>query len=148
MNTEGSMGELKTLANCKPSEFLKQANKIRKSVAKWLTDTNILTIRKNLPDLEKITDDMDDAKKVLVAAKNKELLQAQARENAMEILDAVMDEYPDELLALLCFVEPEHVDDHTVVEYLNAFTELIEDEAVVGFFSSLARLGKTNLQTQ
>jgi hypothetical protein len=67
----------------------------------------------------------------------------------MSILDAVMDEHPDEtlnLLALMCFVEPEHVDDHTMSEYFEAFTELINNEAVIGFFTSLARLAETLTQ--
>ena len=46
----------------------------------------------------------------------------------------------------MCFVEPEHVDDHSMAEYLEAFTELINDEAVIGFFTSLARLAETPTQ--
>lgn len=143
------MAKLKTLANCKPSEFLKQTNKIRKAAAEWLTATDILEIRKNVPELEEIDDSMSEAAKVAIAANNRNALEEQARENAMEILDAVMDEHPDEtlnLLALMCFVEPEHVDDHSMAEYLEAFTELINDEAVIGFFTSLARLGQTPTQ--
>lgn len=143
------MAKLKTLANCKPSEFLKQTNKIRKAAAEWLTATDILEIRKNVPELEEIDDSMSEAAKVAIAANNRKALEEQARENLMEILDAVMDEHPDEtlnLLALMCFVEPEHVDDHSMAEYLEAFTELINDEAVIGFFTSLARLGQTPTQ--
>lgn len=141
---------LKTLATCKPSEFLKQTNKIRKAVAEWLTLTDILNIRKTLPKQEPVTDGMSEAQKVAIAARNKEALEKQARENAMRILDAVMEEHPEEtlqLLGLLCFVEPEHVDDHAVTEYLEAFTELISNEQVLGFFTSLARLGSVNTLT-
>lgn len=140
------MAKLKTLANCKPSEFLKQTNKIRKAAAEWLTATDILEIRKNKPELLEIDDSMSEAAKTAIALKNRKALEEQARENLMEILDAVMDEHPDEtlnLLALMCFIEPEHVDDHTMAEYLEAFTGLINDEAVIGFFTSLARLGQT-----
>ena len=42
------MAKLKTLANCKPSEFLKQTNKIRKAAAEWLTATDILEIKSGL----------------------------------------------------------------------------------------------------
>jgi len=143
------MAKLKTLANCKPSEFLRQSNRIRKAAAEWLTATDILEIRKNVPELEEIDDSMSDAAKVAIATKNRRALEEQARENLMSILDAVMDEHPDEtlnLLALMCFVEPEHVDDHSMAEYLEAFTELINDEAVMGFFTSLARLGQTPTQ--
>lgn len=143
------MAKLKTLANCKPSEFLRQSNRIRKAAAEWLTATDILEIRKNVPELEEIDDSMSDAAKVAIATNNRRALEEQARENLMCILDAVMDEHPDEtlnLLALMCFVEPEHVDDHTMAEYLEAFTELINDEAVMGFFTSLARLVQTPTQ--
>ena len=42
---------MKNLANCKPSEFLVQTNKIRKSVEKWLTVTDIMNIRRTQPEL-------------------------------------------------------------------------------------------------
>lgn len=144
------MAKLKTLANCKPSEFLKQTNKIRKAAAKWLTATDILAIRKNLPRLIEITEDMTDEEREEATMQNRTALRAQARENAVAILDAVMDEHPDEtleLMALLCFVDPKDVDKHTVSEYLEAFTELIGSEAVIGFFTSLARLGQMNMRT-
>ena len=54
------------------------------------------------------------------------------------------DEHPDEtldLLALLCFIEPEDVDNHSVDEFLEAITEMISNQAVIGFFTSLAQLG-------
>ena len=63
------------------------------------------------------------------------------------MLDAILDEHPDEtleLLGLCCFVEPEHVDDHTVSEYLSAFNTLISEKAVVDFFTSLASLAQMN----
>lgn len=145
------MGKLKTLANCKPSEFLRQTNRIRKAAAEWLTATDILNIRKNMPDLDEVEEGMSDTEKVAIAASNRERLEKQARENVMEMLDAIMDEHPDEtldLLALACFVEPGHVDDHPVSEYLAAITELIEDEAVIGFFTSLARLGQMGTRMQ
>ena len=134
---------MKNLANCKPSEFLRQTNKIRKAVEKWLTVTEIMKIRAKTPDLKKIDIDMTVEDKAEVQAENRKRMQKQAIDNAMEILDAVMDKHPDEtleVLALLCFVDPEHVDDHEVGEYLDAFTELIGNASVINFFSSLARL--------
>ena len=124
---------MKNLANCKPSEFLRQTNKIRKSVSKWLTDTDIMNIRKRKTD---IPDDATEEERARA-------IQEQAKENANEMLDAIMDEHPDEtleLLALLCFVEPEHVDDYEVTEYLEAFNEIISNRTVLSFFTSLMRL--------
>lgn len=131
---------MKNLANCKPSEFLRQTSRIRKAVANWLTVTEIMEIRRRLPKLVRVTDDMDEAQ---VAAENRRRTQEQIRKNAMDILAAVLDDHPEEtleILALLCFVEPEQVDDHSVEEYLEAFTELISNQTVINFFGSLARL--------
>ena len=129
---------MKNLANCTPREFLRQTNKIRKAVAKWLSLTEIDKIRKTLPN---IPADAEDEEKEY-------LFQEQATKNVNRILDMIMDEHPDEtldLLALLCFVEPEDVDNHSVSEYLSAFTELINNKEVIGFFISLSKLGKMRI---
>ena len=121
---------MKNLANCKPSEFLIQTNKIRKSVGKWLTDTDIANIRKRMP---KLPDDVTDEER-------KQALDKQATENFNAILDSILDEHPTEtleLLALLCFVDPDKVDDYSVPEYLESYNEMIGNEAVMGFFISL-----------
>jgi hypothetical protein len=124
---------MKNLANCSPTEFLRQTNRIRKSVQKWLTDTDIINIRKRLPDIE--TDATDDDKK--------KALEEQARENVNAILDAVMDEHPEEtveLLALLCFVEPDDADNHTMDEYFSALDDMLNSQSVVSFFTSAVSL--------
>ena len=128
----------KTLANCKPSEFLKQTNRVRKSVEKWLTATDILSIRKKLPDVA------NDATK----EEREKAVAGQFKKNMSTMLDTILDDHPDEtleLLALLCFVEPENVDDYPMSEYIAAFAELISDNAVISFFTSLVRLGQTNI---
>ena len=61
---------------------------------------------------------------------------------------AAMEECPDEtleLLALICFIEPENVDDYSVAYYLNNLTDIISDKDVLGFFTSLAQLGQTGI---
>lgn len=135
---------MKNLASCKPTEFFKQTNRIKKSVEKWLTDTDILNIRKNVAAPSKITDDMDEEQKREAVKDYKKRTEEQARKNLSAILDAIFDKHPDEtleLLALLCFVEPENVDDHPMSEYFNCVAEMLGDESVVGFFTSLARWG-------
>lgn len=125
---------MKNLANCKPSEFLQQTNKIRKSVGKWLTDTDVMNIRKRVPSL---SDDMSDEDR-------KKAIDEQVNKNATAILDAILEEHPEEtleLLGLLCFVEPEHIDDHEVSEYLESFNELMNNQAVLNFFTSLMNWG-------
>lgn len=121
---------MKNLANCKPSEFLVQTNKIRKSVSKWLTDTDIMNIRKRMPE---IPEDSTEEEK-------KEIFNKQATANFNAILDSILDDHPQEtleLLALLCFVEPDHVDDYPITEYIKSFQELLGDETVISFFTSL-----------
>ncbi len=125
---------MKNLANCKPSEFFAQTNKIRKSVNKWLTETDIINIRRRMPIIP------DDASE----EDRRKALREQAEENFNSILDAIFDEHPMEtleLLALLCFVEPKDVDKYEISEYSSAIAELIGDENVINFFMSLMKLG-------
>lgn len=139
---------LKTLADCKPTEFLVQTNKIRKAVSKWLTDTDILNIRRRLPAFETAPADASAEDRAAVILRNAEAKRQQMRANLSAVFDAIMDDHPEEtlsILALLCFVDPENVDDHDITEYLEAFTRLISDEAVIGFFTSLAQLGMMNI---
>lgn len=129
---------MKNLANCKPSEFLRQTNKIRKAAERWLKITDIMGIRTTQPVIP------DGA----TTEEIKELRERQATANLSRILDAIMDEHPDEtleLLALMCFVEPEDVDNHSVAEYLESVGEMIGNEAVLSFFTSLMRLAQTNI---
>ena len=141
------MSELKTLATCKPTEFLRQTNRIKKSVEKWLTDTDILNIRKRVAVLEMIPQGASDEERKAIFERNKKLTEEQAKKNISAMLDAILDEHPEEtleVLALCCFVEPDHIDDYTVSDYLDAFNSLINDKAVVNFFTSLASLGQMN----
>ena len=139
---------MKNLANCKPSEFLKQTNLIRKAVAKWLTDTDIINIRKRMPVYEVATPGASAEDRAEVVKRNADLQRVQVRENLNAILDAMLEDHPDEtleVLALCCFVDPEHVDDYPIKEYLSAINELITDEAVISFFTTLVQLGQTNI---
>jgi hypothetical protein len=141
------MSELKTLATCKPSEFLRQTNRVKKSVEKWLTDTDILNIRNRMPVLEITPQDASKEERQAIYDRNKKVATEQAKKNISAMLDAILDEHPEEtleVLALCCFVEPENADDHTVGEYLTAFNSLINDKAVIDFFTSLASLAQMN----
>lgn len=127
---------MKNLANCKPSEFLKQTNRIRKSVEHWLTVTDIMNIRKTLPKLEE----------GMTKEQKQEATMAQVKANMSSMFDSMLETHADEtleLLALVCFVEPEHVDDYPMSDYLDSVNELLNDKAVIGFFTSLVKLGQT-----
>lgn len=128
---------MKNLANCKPSEFFAQTVKIRRYVADWLTLTEVLEIRKNVPAFEE-----GDTEEV-----RKEKLSEAVNTNIGKIFDSVFEKHGEKtlgLLALLCFIEPEHVDDYEVKDYLGSFAELISCPEVVSFFISLASLGSVN----
>lgn len=139
---------MKNLANCKPSEFLIQTNKIRKSVANWLTVTDIINIRKRLPELEEAGDGATTDERQAVVERNLKKKNEQVKQNLMDILDAMLVDHPMEtleILALCCFVEPEDVDNHPMSEYIGAITELIETKEVMSFFISLAKLAKIDI---
>lgn len=138
---------MKNLANCTPREFLVQTNKIRKKAEKWLKDIDLAGIRAKAPVLQEIKEGMSEEEIVEVMASNKKALQEQALSNFSDILDGMLEKDIDgtlELLALINFVEPGNVNDHSMAEYLTNVNELIQDEAVIGFFTSLMRLVQSN----
>lgn len=135
--------KLKTLANCKPSEFLVQTNKIRKSVANWLTVTDIENIRRKKADLQPVPDNASEEQKEAIEAANRKARNEQAIENINEMLDSMLDKHPQETLEVLahvCFVDPSDIDNHPVTYYLRAIQEVITDEEVLNFFTSLVQL--------
>ena len=131
------MDKLKNLANCTPIEFLRQTNRIRKAVDSWLKAIDLDEIKNRLPQLTNIESKEGRQKAI----------KEQAWRNFSDILDKAMEEHAEqtlEVLALACFVEPENVNDHSMSEYLQALSELINDEGVLSFFISLSRLGQMN----
>lgn len=139
---------MKTLATCKPTEFLKQTNLIRKRAEKWIKDIRFFEIRKTIPKLEAVPDDATDEERDAIKKRNAERTRAQARKNISEIIDEMLEKHPEqtlELLALVCFVDPADVDEHPMEEYLEAVSDMVGSKAVVGFFTSLARLGLLNI---
>ena len=135
---------MKNLANCKPSEFLKQTNRIRKSVEKWLKITDVMNIRKKMPEgMPEVKSDMSKDEARAVLEKRQMMMAEQSQRNLKEMLDAMLDEHPDEtleVLALCCFVEPEDVDSYSVSEYLSSINELLADSNVRDFFTFLMSL--------
>ena len=117
-----------------------QTRLIKHAVEKWLTETEILKIRQNMPTIPEGATEEDQRK----------LIEKQQKENLSRMLDAIMDEHPDEtveLLGLLCFVPKDEIDNYPMSYYMESLTELLNDQAVWSFFTSLAiaarRLGIT-----
>lgn len=124
----------KNLANCKPTEFLKQTNAIRKYVEHWFKVTDIPAIRKRLPVIPEGASEEE----------KKRLLEKQMRKNFSEMLDAALEEHPEEtvgVMALACFVPLEEAENHTMDFYLESLAEIMESEGCLRFFTSLAKLG-------
>ena len=142
------MEEHKNLATCTPREFLKQTNRIRKSAEKWMTATDIINIRnRNIEGLQEIRKD-DLLKASMIRKENAEKITAQRAKNMNDILDAALEEHVDEtleILALACFIEPEDVDNHKISFYLRNLSDILSDEDVLGFFTSLAQLEQTGI---
>ena len=122
---------MKNLANCTPREFLRQTNRIRKAAARWLEGTDALAIRRR-------------------GAGEGESGIEQAARNLRDILEAALEKCPDEtaeLLGLMCFIEPEELDQHSMAELLTSATELLNSPEVADFFTSLARWGRSGIFT-
>lgn len=139
---------MKTLANCTPREFLKQTNRIRIAADEWLTATKILEIRQRMPELPEATKpDSKEELKENIEARRKAFAD-QMRDNTFAMLEAMLDTNADkteELLCLVCFVEPKDADKHTMSEYLACLGELLTDAGVLSFFDSLVKLGVSNM---
>lgn len=139
---------MKNLANCKPSEFLKQTLRIKRNLQSWISSEEIAEIKARVPKYIEILDTMSNAEKGEALIENRKMRNAQAMINLMDILDVLMDKHADEtleLLGLCCFVEKDHIDDYPVDDYLGELADLMESENVIRFFSSLARLGQTSI---
>lgn len=148
MNTE-TANNIKTLANCTPTEFIRQTVKIKRAVEKWLKDTDIMAISKKTPELKKLTKDMSDEERVEAFNENKRISAESVRNRMSMMFDKIFEEYPEEtleIMALCCFVEHEDINKHTMSEYLSATSSLLNDQGVIDFFTSLARLGLLNIK--
>lgn len=138
---------MKNLANCTPTEFLAQTNKIRKSVHGWLKLTDIMNIRQKMPKLTPLTNEMSDEERAQVILDNKEAMKEQARENFSLMLDKMLDDYPEqtlEVIGLINFIDKSELDNYKMVDLMANTLEMLEDEAVMGFFGLLMRLGSKN----
>ena len=136
--------EIKTLSTCTDIEFLQQTNKIRHAIKEWLDVTVIMKIYRRTADIEEIPVG-DEAKAEVIREKNKKLIRNQFMKNLDEILDSILEKHPEETLKVLrlcCFVDPDD-DSHKVTYYLGAFSQMMGDQDVIDFFTSLINLGQT-----
>lgn len=137
----------KNLTNCNLKEFMLQTRLIKHHVEKWLTETDIMNIRKNLPELPDLPELGDNATPAAkeeyekLLAERKEKLTEQGMKNASAMFDAIFDEHPEDtitLIALLCFVPADEIEDYPMTYYMESITEMLNDTKVWDFFISLA----------
>ena len=139
---------MKNLANCSGVEFLVQTNKIRHAVADWVGDIGLAEVRKHKPVLVVITDNMTTEEKKEAEAENQKRINAQIKKNLSDMLDIALEKEAEKtlkVLALMCFMdENTQIDNILATELLSNFAEIIGNEAVLGFFSSLVKSGLMN----
>ena len=139
---------MKNLANCTPTEFVKQTVKIRKTVVEWFNKTKVLEIRQTQPTLIDIMPNATKAEKEEIRAENTKRQNEQAKKNLLKMFDMAFEEFPEntlEVLAAICFTDYSEIDTHTMSEYFGSLNEMINDENVIGFFTSLVRLANGNI---
>ncbi len=129
---------MKTFANCNPDEFMAQAMKFRAPFVEWIKEIGIPEIRARRPEG---LDDMSPKDRL-------EALTKLANENIGEIIAAAFEKNPEATKKLMCmctFTEYEDFNTHTMVEYLGAILEMMNNEEVRGFFTFyLAPMLKTS----
>lgn len=132
----------KTLATCTGIEFLQQTNRIRHEVEGWIKETKVLEIRKRKAAKKPITDDMSPEEKQATQAANEAARMQQVRQNISDMLDACLETHAEQtlrLLAMLCFIDKEDANNVPVTELLAAFGDMLGDEGVMRFFTSLTK---------
>ena len=134
---------MKNLATCKPTEFVAQTAKIKDAVANWMEIIDFSGVRAKRPAYIMIPKDATAEEIKGINAQNATIRKKQALNNISELLDNMLVKHPKEtldVLALCCFIEPEHVDDYTIDEYMNCIMDMMESQSVIRFFKLLAQL--------
>ena len=142
---------MKNLATCKPTEFVAQTAKIKNAVADWVKVIDLMKIRSTQPHYEDIPIDSTPEQQDEIIRRNAEAKKNQITVNLNKILDNMLVEHPKEtldVLALCCFVEPEHVDDYTIDEYMECIMEMLQNKSVMNFFLLLAQAQTVAKSTQ
>lgn len=134
---------MKNLATCKPSEFVAQTAKIKGAVSDWMKAIDFAAIRASKPTYEVLPLDATPEQRAEVIKKNAEIQQNFAMQKVSKLLDNMLAEHPQEtlnVLALCCFVEPEHVDDYSIDEYFQCIMDMLQNKSILDFFSLLAQI--------
>ena len=121
---------MKNLTNCKPREFMRQLARIRAATTAWLDVTRLLELRRRMPPRQEYADDEARRRAVM----------DQWRANIKDMVDALLVEHPEEtveLLGLLCFIEPEELDDHPMTELYAGLMAVLKDDNLMDLFTTM-----------
>ena len=121
---------MKTLTNCKPREFMRQVARIKTAAAAWLDMTRLLELRRRMPPRQEYAD--DEARRQAVMD--------QWRANIKDMVDAMLVDHPEEtleLLGLICFIEPEELDEHPMSELYEGLMAVLKDDNLVDLFTAM-----------
>lgn len=138
----------KNLANCTPDEFLDQSFLIMNAAEKFMKVNDILGIRsRKVEGLQEIpTDNEEEADRV--RRENAKKITAQRMKNVKDLLTSMMHTNKSEtleLLALSCFIDPADVNNYTMPFFLRNVGEMISDQDVLAFFTSLGMVEQTGI---
>lgn len=139
--------DIKTLANCKPTEWARQTVLIRKQAKEWMDATDIINIFRSPVNYKTLPDTATAEERAEIIRENAKIQQDAGMERLAKVFDAAFEKNPEktlELLALCCFIEPEKVDDYPMEFYFDALASLINNPSVLRFFTSLVALTQTS----
>lgn len=138
----------KNLANCTTEEFLDQSYLIMDAAEKFMKVNDILGIRsRKVEGLQEIpTDNEEEAERV--RRENAKKITAQRMKNVKDLLTSMMHTHKKEtleLLAISCFIDPADVNNYTMPYFLRNVGEMISNQDVLAFFTSLADVEQTGI---
>lgn len=138
----------KNLANCTPDEFLDQSFLIMNAAEKFMKVNDILGIRsRKVEGLQEIPkDNEEEADRIL--RENAKKITAQRMKNVKDLLTSMMHTHKSEtleLLALSCFIDPAEINNYTMPFFLRNVGEMISNQDVLAFFTSLAEVEQTGI---
>ena len=122
--------KMKTIANCKAAEFLRQTNRIRKAAKEYYDTLNISGIRERMT---KQYAEQDDSGKT-----------ATTYEFISEILDSALEvnaEKTVEIIGLAAFLDYEQAQELEPGQMIDILIECLASERVMNFFIRMASLG-------
>ena len=138
----------KNLANCTPDEFLDQTYLIMNAAEKFMKVNDILGIRgRKVEGLQEIPTD-NEAEADRIRKENAKKITAQRMKNVKDLLTSMLHTNKSEtleLLALSCFIAPEDINNYSMPYFLRNVGEMISNQDVLAFFTSLAQLEQTGI---